>query len=86
MYKIETPGGAEYYPPEGRCWVTIEDEYKRLLREGRMWFGKEDKGMLRKKMYLNEQSGRVSWTWLYNDDVGNREESEKESIAIFGAN
>lgn len=85
MYKIETPGGAEYYPPEGRCWVTIEDEYKRLLREGRMWFGKDDKGMPRKKMYLNEQSGRVSWTWWSNDDVGNTQESKKESIAIFGA-
>jgi len=24
MYKIVTPGGAEYYPPEGRCWKNVE--------------------------------------------------------------
>lgn len=85
MYKIVTPGGAEYEPPEGRCWVTIEDEFKRLLSEGRMWFGANGRGMPRKKTYLNEQSGRVSWTWWANDDVGNTQESKKESIALFGA-
>jgi len=85
MYKITTPGGSEYFPPEGRCWVTIEDEYQRLLREKRMWFGKNGRGMPRKKTYLNEQAGRASWTWWSNDDVGNTQESKKESIALFGA-
>ncbi len=85
MYKITTPAGVEHFPPEGRCWVTVESEFLRLKDEGRMWFGKNGKGMPRKKMYLNEQAGRVSWTWWSNDDVGNTQESKKESIALFGA-
>jgi adenine-specific DNA-methyltransferase len=85
MYKITTPGGAEYYPPDGRCWVTIESEYKRLLAEGRMWFGIDGKNIPRKKTYLKEQDGRMSWTWWPNDEVGNTQESKKEVIALFGA-
>lgn len=84
MYKIKTPGGAEYSPPDGRCWVTIESEYRRLLAEGRMWFGADGRGMPRKKTYLREQEGRMSWTWWSNDEVGNTQESKKESIALFG--
>jgi adenine-specific DNA-methyltransferase len=85
MYKIKTPGGAEYLPPEGRCWVTIESQYHRLCAEGRMWFGMDGRGMPRKKTYLREQEGRVSWTWWPNDEVGNTQESKKEVIALFGA-
>lgn len=84
MYKITTPSGEEYYPPKGRCWVTIESEYQRLLAEGRMWFGADGRGMPRKKTYLNEQEGRMSWTWWPNDEVGNTQESKKEIISLFG--
>lgn len=85
MYKITTPGGMEYSPPPGRCWVTVESEYQRLLSEGRMWFGADGRGMPRKKTYLSEQKGRMSWTWWPNDEVGNTQESKKESIALYGA-
>ncbi len=84
MYKIETPGGAIHEPPPGRCWVTIEPEFKRLLAEGRMWFGKNGKGIPRKKTYLKEHAGRMSWTWWSNDEVGNTQESKKEIISLFG--
>ena len=85
MYKIKTPGGAEYSPPKGRCWVTVESEFKRLLAEGRMWFGQNGRGMPRKKTYLREQEGRMSWTWWPNDEVGNTQESKKEIISLFGS-
>lgn len=85
MYEIVTPGGVTYSPPPGRCWVTIEPEFKRLLAEGRMWFGKDGKGMPRKKTYLREQEGRTAWSWWTNDEVGNTQESKKEIIALFGS-
>ncbi|MFN4095286.1 MAG: site-specific DNA-methyltransferase [Sphingomonas sp.] len=85
MYEIVTPGGSIYSPPPGRCWVTIEAEYLRLRSEGRMWFGKDGKGMPRKKTYLEEQTGRVSWSWWTNEEVGNTQESKKEVIALSGA-
>ena len=84
MYTIRTPGEVEHLPPEGRCWVTVESEYQRLLSEGRMWFGADGRGMPRKKTYLREQEGRMSWTWWSNDEVGNTQESKKEIIALFG--
>ncbi|WP_276200641.1 site-specific DNA-methyltransferase [Chelatococcus sp. XZ-Ab1] len=84
MYEITTPGGAIHRPPAGRCWVTIEPEFLRLKSEGRMWFGSDGNGMPRKKTYLNEHEGRMSWSWWSNDDVGNTQESKKEVIALFG--
>jgi len=84
MYEIITPGGQHYFPPPGRCWVTLEPEYRRLLKEGRLWFGKDGKGSPRKKTYLNEHEGRMSWSWWTNDDVGNTQESKKEVITLFG--
>ncbi|MEA3544063.1 MAG: site-specific DNA-methyltransferase, partial [Thermodesulfobacteriota bacterium] len=86
MYEIITPGGVRYSPPENRCWVTIETEFERLKTEGRMWFGKEGKGKPRKKTYLREHEGRMSWSWWSNNEVGHTQESKKEVIAIFGAN
>ncbi|MDK9721937.1 MAG: site-specific DNA-methyltransferase [Rhodospirillales bacterium] len=84
MYEITTPGGAKYTPPKGRCWVTIEAEFERLKSEGRMWFGADHKGMPRKKTYLNEHEGRMSWSWWTNEEVGNTQESKREVNDIFG--
>ncbi len=85
MYKITTPGGVEYHPPPGRCWVTIESEYLRLREERRMWFGVDGLGMPRKKTYLAERTGQIAWTWWPNTEVGHTQESKKESINLFGA-
>jgi adenine-specific DNA-methyltransferase len=49
-----------------------------------MWFGSDGRGVPRKKTYLNEQEGRMSWTWWPNDEVGNTQESKKEIISLFG--
>lgn len=86
MYEIITPGGTKYFPPAGRCWVTIKSEFDRLKAEGRMWFGKDGMGMPRKKTYLHEHEGRMSWSWWSNEEVGNTQESKKEVNALFGEN
>lgn len=86
MYEIVTPGGARYSPPPGRCWVTLESEFERLKAEGRMWFGKDGKGMPRKKTYLREHEGRMSWSWWSNDEAGNTQEAKKEVNVLFGEN
>lgn len=85
MYKIVTPGGAEYYPPKGVCWKTVESVFQRLVGEGRIWFGKDGKGVPRRKTYLNESGDNAVWSWWTKDDVGHNQEAKKESIALFGA-
>ena len=85
MYEIETPGGTKYLPPEGRCWGNIEENYKKLLSEGRMWFGVSGNARPRVKTYLSEAEGVRSWTWWPNKEVGHNQEARKELIALFGA-
>lgn len=84
MYKIVAPGGAEYSPPEGRCWKNIEPVYLKLVEEGRMWFGQDDNGVPRRKTYLSESPDQAAWSWWSNSEVGHNQEAKKESIALFG--
>ncbi len=84
MYKITTPGGQEYFPPKGTCWKNIEPVFLNLVSEGRIWFGRDGKGMPRRKTYLSESQGNTAWTWWPNNEVGHTQESKKEIIAIFG--
>lgn len=85
MYTIITPAGIPYTPPEGRCWKNVESVYLEQLAQGRMWFGKDGKGIPRRKTYLKERKGVVPWTWWTNKEVGHNQEAKKEIIALFGA-
>ena len=85
MYRIVTPSGAEYDPPTGRCWKNIESVFLKLKADGRIWFGKDGKGIPRKKTYLLESDGQVSWSWWPNSEVGHNQEAKKEINELFGA-
>jgi adenine-specific DNA-methyltransferase len=85
MYKITTPGGAEYEPPPGRCWVNTEDVYKELCADNRMWFGKDGRARPRVKLFLSESEGIRSWTWWPHTEVGHNQEAKKEINQLFGA-
>jgi adenine-specific DNA-methyltransferase len=85
MYKITTPSGAQYEPPEGRCWGNIEPEFLRLKSEGRIWFGVNGSSRPRLKNYLSDASGIRSWTWWPNTEVGHNQEAKKEINDLFGA-
>ena len=84
MYEIVTSGGARYSPPEGSCWKNVESVFLNQVDEGRFWFGKDGKGVPRRKNYLSEATGRQSWTWWPNEETGNTQESKRESIDLFG--
>lgn len=83
MYKLKTPGGAEYEPPLGRCWANIESVFQNLLADNRMWFGKDGKSRPRVKTYLSETKGISSWTWWTNAEVSHNQEAKKEINAIL---
>jgi adenine-specific DNA-methyltransferase len=84
MYEIVAPGGAVHTPPEGRCWSMIEPEFKRLLAEGRIYFGKDNNSQPNVIRYLDEVEGFVPWTWWPHEEVGHTDESKKEIHALFG--
>jgi len=85
MYKITTPGGVEYYPPKGVCWKNVEEVFKELVKDNRIWFGEDGKNMPRRKTFLSEHEGVTPWTWWSNEEVGHNQEAKKEIVALFGA-
>lgn len=82
MYPITTPSGRVVYPPEGRCWSTIESEYQKLLAEGRIWFGKKGDSQPNIIRFLDEVEGFVPWTWWPHEEVGHTDEAKKEMHAF----
>jgi len=78
MYAIKTPGGSVHYPPKGRCWSMVESEYKKLLAEGRIWFGNDGKSQPNVIRYWSEVQGFVPWTWWPHEEVGHTDEAKKE--------
>jgi adenine-specific DNA-methyltransferase len=84
MYKITTPSGVIYEPPQGRCWSNIEFEYEKLIKENRLWFGKDGSARPRVKNYLSEHEGVRAWSWWTNTEVGHNQEAKKEIIQLFG--
>jgi adenine-specific DNA-methyltransferase len=85
IYPITTKAGSIQYPTEGRCWIMTEPEYKKLLLDGRIWFGVHGDGMPRKKLYLAEEDGIQSWTWWPHSDAGTNEQAKSELIDLIGA-
>ena len=84
MYAIIDPKGNVHYPPEGRCWSTLESEYLRMKDEGRIYFGKNNDSQPSIIRYLSEVEGVVPWTWLPSSEVGHTDGAKKEIFAILG--
>lgn len=84
MYPIKAPGGAIHYPPEGRCWSTIEPEFLKLKAAGRIYFGKNNNSQPNIIRYLDEHEGVVPWTWWPSEEVGHTDEAAKEQHALMG--
>ncbi len=78
MYEIITPSGKRYKPRTGSCWRNIEPVYKKLLSEGRIWFGKDGDSVPRKKTYRSESEGIATWTWWPNSEVGHNQEAKRK--------
>ncbi|MFC5410672.1 site-specific DNA-methyltransferase [Larkinella bovis] len=84
MYPITTPTGVVHNPPEGRCWSTVEENYKQLLAEGRIYFGKDGNAQPSIIRYLSEVEGLVPWTWWNHEEVGHTDEAKKDIQSIYG--
>jgi site-specific DNA-methyltransferase (adenine-specific)/adenine-specific DNA-methyltransferase len=85
MYEIVSPTtGKTHSPPEGSCWKVIEPEYKRLLADGRIYFGKDGNAIPSRIQFLSTIEGIAPWTWWPHEEVGHTDESRKEVQTLFG--
>lgn len=84
-YKITNPNnGAEYWPPEGRCWRTGEKEYLQFLEEGRIVFGKNGASKPQLKRFFSDAQSKGLTPKSLWDDCGTATDGTKEIIDIFG--
>lgn len=84
MYPITAPGGKVHTPPPGRCWSTIEPEYRKLEDQGKIYFGKDNNSQPNIIRYLSDVGGVVPWTWWPSDEVGHTDSAKKEIYSILG--
>lgn len=84
FYVLTTPAGRVIDLPNSLCWRFTKERMEEEIRAGRIWFGKDGKGVPRKKTYLSEREGQNAWSWWTNSEVGHNQEAKKEVVALFG--
>lgn len=84
FYVLTTPLGRTIELPESLCWRFTQNRMNEQIKEGRIWFGKDGKGVPRKKTYLSEREGKNLWSWWTNQEVGHTQEATKEISTIMG--
>lgn len=74
FYVLTAPNGTPHELESGRCWLYTEPVMKQAIMDGRMWFGKDGKGVPRVKTYLDAKDrGLVPETIWFAEDVGTNE-------------
>jgi len=86
IYPITTPSGRVVSPPESRSWVVSKERFEELLKDNRIWFGKDGNNVPSIKRFLSEvQGGTVSKTIWFRNEVGDNQEAKKE-VKVFNNN
>ena len=79
-YTVTTPTGIEHT----RLWAYPEKSFKKLLEEGKVYWGKDKSGIPQRVMYLSESKGQpISNYW---DNVATNKEGKKDILSLFGGN
>lgn len=83
-YEIVTPAGERYFPAEGRYWSTSKENFEKLVKDNRIWFGSDGKNRPRLKTFLTEvQNGMIpNSIWFYNE-VGHTQSSKQDLKKLF---
>ncbi len=84
-YPIINPNTNEsFMPPNGRCWRTTEEEYKKYFYDNRILFGQLGKSKPQLKKYLNEEKDKGSVSTTLWNDLDTTTNTTKHLEKIFG--
>lgn len=87
LYEITTPAGRIVTPPSGRCWLLTKDRYEEFIRDNRIWFGKDGKGVPRIKRFLSEvRDGVVAMSLWTHQEVGHTQDAKRELKEVLHEN
>ena len=83
-YDVISPiSGKVFNVPSGKHWVYSEQNMKEMIKDNRIWFGKDGCSFPRKKRFLSEvKSGRKSNTIWLSNEVGHNQEAKREVISF----
>lgn len=84
LYPITTPSGRTVTPPSGRYWGVNQEKFNALVKDNRIWFGKDGDGTPRLKTFLSEvQQGLRPNTIIFHSEGGHNQEGKQETKALF---
>lgn len=81
------PSGRKVFPPKGRSWLYSKEKYEELVKDNRIYFGKDGDSVWAPKMFLSEVSQGVTpmTLWSYKE-VGHSQDATKELKQLFNDN
>ncbi len=81
-YSVTSPSGKVWNgPPKGTYWRFSPENFLKLDKEKRIWWGADGNNMPRLKRFLTDvQEGVVPQTIWTQDEVGNTQEAKKELL------
>lgn len=83
-YPIETPSGRIVNPSHGSCWRVSKEKFNQLVKDNRIWFGKDGNNVPRLKRFLSEvQDGMTPITIWKHKKVGHNQEARQELKKLF---
>lgn len=83
IYEITTPSGRKLMPPSGTSWRFSKENFAKLIKDNRIWFGVNGNNVPRYKRFITDvQDGFVPLTIWFRDEVGDNQEAKKEIKAF----
>lgn len=87
-YAVKSPiTGKIFDVPQGKHWVYSQENLEAMIKDNKLYFGKDGNAFPRKKRFLSEvMKGRKGDTWWTSSEVGHNQEAKREVIKLFGKN
>lgn len=82
-YPITTPSGRVVHPPAGACWRFNRQKLDELIRDDRIFWGRNGNNVPRLKRFLSEVQDRaVAKTIWLREEVGDNQDAKRE-VKLF---
>ena len=82
-YDVVSPTGKIYNVPAGKHWVYAPETMEAMIRDNRIWFGKDGNSFPAVKQFLSEVGGRKASSLLLHEDFGHTDMAKKDLIKLF---
>ena len=83
IYELTTPSGRKLMPAKGRCWAATPERFQELMKDNRLWFGKDGNNVPTLKKFESEDSNLIGakTVWL-REEVGDNTQAKREVMAF----